>query len=85
MIAKITSIVVLFAASFLPLNAAAQDNADTDLLAQKAKELFAYEVGTWDSRWERLDADGNVISEIQGTEVFSYTLDDTALYLENAH
>ena len=60
----------------------AQDPAVPDPLAEEAASLFAYEEGTWTSRWEILGPEGEVVSEFEGTEVFSYAMDGKALLLE---
>ncbi len=59
----------------------AQDASAADPLAEKAKELFEYEIGVWRSRWERLDAEGNVVMTFEGTESFSWYLDETVVEL----
>lgn len=59
----------------------AQDGAPEDPFAAKAKALFEYEDGIWHSRWERLDPEGNVVSEFEGTEAFTWYLGDTVVEL----
>lgn len=48
--------------------AAAQQSDDG--LAAEAVSILQDELGSWDSRWERLDADGNVTSVTEGVETF---------------
>ncbi len=46
--------------------------ADSGELPEAAQERLASLVGKWSSRWERLDAQGNVRSVATGTEVGRY-------------
>lgn len=61
--------------------AIADEPAQPETHAEKAKALFDYEIGVWRSRWERLDADGNVVAEFEGTETFSWYLDEVVVEL----
>lgn len=61
--------------------ALSQDTAPEDAFAAKAKALFDYEDGVWHSRWERLDPEGNVVSEFEGTEAFTWYLGDAVVEL----
>ncbi len=67
--------------SIIPGAAPAQEAPDADPLEEKAKALFDYEIGVWRSRWERVDAEGNVVASFDGTEVFSWYLDDKVVEL----
>ena len=71
----------LISVCFVPVSAPAQDAPDADPLEEKAKALFDYEIGVWRSRWERIDAEGNVVASFEGTEAFSWYLDDKVVEL----
>lgn len=51
------------------------------LRAEQAQALLDYEIGLWDSRWERLDAEGNVTVSFTGTEHFEWYLGDKVVQL----
>lgn len=51
------------------ISIAAQSSSDDEIKAQ-ALEQLAYELGRWKTRWETLDADGNVIDVQEGFEIF---------------
>lgn len=61
--------------------ALAQDAPEIDPLEEKARALFEYEMGVWRSRWERVDAEGNVVTSFEGTESFTWYLDDKVVEL----
>lgn len=83
LIASVTGVALLVVAPRVVVPAAvAQQLMAPDPLAAKAAALFAYEDGTWESRWEVLDDEGNVVQEMSGTETFSYTMDGKAVLLE---
>lgn len=63
------------------VTAFAQESAAEDPLAAKARALFDYEDGVWHSRWERLDPEGNIVSEFEGTETFAWYLGDNVVEL----
>ena len=44
-------------------------------LKTKAAELFAYQEGVWDSKWDYVDKDGELLGTIEGVENFSTILD----------
>jgi hypothetical protein len=48
-------------------------------LQRLATERLRKEVGTWTTRWTFLDAAGNVVNEVEGTEVRSFVIDDRVL------
>ena len=62
----------------LSLGLQARDD-DVEALRERAQAMFEFEVGEWRSTWERLNADGNVVSSVSGTEKMSWTLDGTAI------
>lgn len=73
--------VILF--NVIPLSAAvAQNEKDDDPLREKAMEFLSWEVGTWRSREEILDADGNLARTQEFTITYEWTLDNTALHME---
>lgn len=53
-------------------------------LAAEAAKIFKNMDGIWDSKWDRLDKDGNVVGSFEGVETFSYLIDDKVqrLYTE---
>ena len=75
-------LLLVLASLLAPAAARSQEAAETDALAELAASLMAYEDGEWESRWEIFDADGEMVSEYVGTEVFTYTLDGKAALLE---
>lgn len=79
MLAKIAAAASLLCVGLT--QASAHDGAEGDPLHAKADELHAYEAGTWQSRWERVDDAGNVTDVSTGVEIFSPTLNGTALEL----
>ncbi len=58
---------------------AAADGRDVVALQRLATERLRHEVGTWTTRVEFLDADGQVVNEVEGTETRMFVIDDRVL------
>ncbi|GEM_PF-2765659 len=54
-------------------------SGEVESLQRLATERLRKEVGTWTTRWTFLDAAGNVVNEVDGTEVRSFVIDDRVL------
>jgi hypothetical protein len=52
-------------------------------LKTKATELFAYQEGVWDSKWDYIDADGELLGTLEGVETFTTVLDGNIQELIN--
>jgi len=50
---------------------------------QSAQELFAYQDGFWDSKWDWVDKDGKFLVSVTGTETFITILDGSVQELLN--
>ena len=62
-----------------PAIGSSRTEPESDPLRAKADLLHAYEEGSWECRWEILDDDGEVVSEMVGREIFTPSLDGLAL------
>ena len=52
-------------------------------IKQAAMDLFAYQLGRWDSRWDIYDGDGNIVRSFTGVEEFKPLVDDHSQMLIN--
>lgn len=49
--------------------------------AERAAEILASEIGTWDCEWSYLDADGKVVNTVTGVEEMRYAVDKKLIEL----
>ncbi len=57
-------------------------SAAADPLADEAMEILRAEIGTWTSRWDNLNAAGEVVRSVEGIETFSIFNGERVLLLE---
>ena len=48
-----------------------------------AQALFVYQEGIWDSKWDWVDVDGNLLGSVQGIETFTAILDGSVQEILN--